>query len=109
MGPPEARPWLGGLLRIAGGWGAVRALRRGREAYRGDERTLGSSAFVVQVLREVKDEPRWKPAGQPRTVTVAGVIRTPCAALGLPPEALRGGGSPRAFQGARAGMAYLSV
>ena len=36
-----------------GGWRAVADLRRGREAYRSDERVLGSSAFVETLLEEV--------------------------------------------------------
>jgi len=41
--PQGRRPELqgGGLVRSAGGWAAVTALRRGREAYGGDERVLG--------------------------------------------------------------------
>jgi putative transposase len=42
----------GGLIRSLGGWQAVQALRRGREAYRADERLLGRSAFVEAVLQE---------------------------------------------------------
>ena len=43
--PQGRRPELqgGGLLRSLGGWQAVAALRRGREAYCGDERILGRS------------------------------------------------------------------
>ena len=41
----------GGLHRSMGGWRAVADLRRGREAYRSDERVLGSSAFV-EALRK---------------------------------------------------------
>lgn len=46
--PAGRRPELqgGGLVRSLGGWAAVRALRRGREAYLGDERVLGSPGFV---------------------------------------------------------------
>ena len=44
----------GGLIRSAGGWQAVQALRRGREGYAGEERILGSSAFVEQVRQEVE-------------------------------------------------------
>src|SRR5574342_538251 len=42
--PQGRRPELqgGGLIRSLGGWQAVATLRRGREAYRGDERVLGS-------------------------------------------------------------------
>jgi REP element-mobilizing transposase RayT len=43
----------GGLLRSFGGWQAVTALRRGREAYQGDERILGGSAFVEGYRRAV--------------------------------------------------------
>jgi putative transposase len=42
----------GGLYRSMGGWRAVADLRRGREAYRSDERVLGSSAFVAALLEE---------------------------------------------------------
>jgi len=47
------RPELvgGGLLRSVGGWGGVKALRAARENWRGDERILGDSDFVVNVLR----------------------------------------------------------
>jgi REP element-mobilizing transposase RayT len=47
----------GGLLRSQGGWTAVAALRRGREAYEGDERILGSSAFVGSERRAVAAAP----------------------------------------------------
>jgi len=40
----------GGLIRSAGGWQAVRTLRAGRIHLRGDERILGDSDFVMQVL-----------------------------------------------------------
>ena len=46
--PQGRRPELqgGGLVRSAGGWAAVTALRRGREAYGGDERILGGTAYL---------------------------------------------------------------
>ena len=49
--PLGRRPELqgGGLIRSLGGWRAVAGLRRGREAYLGDERVLGSSDFVEEV------------------------------------------------------------
>ena len=49
--PRGRRPDLqgGGLLRSLGGWRAVASLRRGREAYGGDERVLGSAEFVEAV------------------------------------------------------------
>lgn len=42
----------GGLLRSAGGWSAIKALRKAEIRLKGDERILGDSEFVQQVLDE---------------------------------------------------------
>jgi hypothetical protein len=42
------------LVRRAGGWENVAALRRGRKAYRADARILGSSTFVDIVIGELE-------------------------------------------------------
>ena len=101
------RPELqgGGLLRSHGGWAAVQALRRGREAYLGDERVLGSSDFVaaLQGRAEAATAPRL-----PR-LTLETVQTRVCRHLGLAPVALTGGGRRTALQCARAGIAYLWV
>jgi len=44
----------GGLLRSLGVWRAVTQLRRGREAYLGDERILGGSAFVETIRQTLR-------------------------------------------------------
>lgn len=48
------RPELvgGGLIRSAGGWSAVKALRKRDMQEAADERILGSSGFVKQVIKE---------------------------------------------------------
>ena len=48
------RPELvgGGLIRSAGGWSAVKALRKSDMQAASDERILGSSEFVEQVIKE---------------------------------------------------------
>jgi REP element-mobilizing transposase RayT len=105
--PQGRRPEFqgGGLLRSLGGWEAVQALRRGREAYTGDERVLGSSAFVAALQREAA-----APAGAgPRAPTLAGLSARVCAAVGLTPAQLAGGGRTPAAVAARAGIAYLWV
>jgi REP element-mobilizing transposase RayT len=45
----------GGLIRSAGGWSAVKAMRRSQKRFKGDERILGSSDFVSSVLKAVKE------------------------------------------------------
>ncbi len=101
------RPELqgGGLLRSLGGWTAVTALRRGREAFQGDERILGSSEFVAQMQQAVAA--RTAP-GLPRLALDALVGRV-CQAVGITLAALTGGGRRTAVSQARAGIAYLWV
>ncbi|MEA1926836.1 MAG: transposase, partial [Candidatus Auribacterota bacterium] len=46
----------GGLVRSLGGWQAVLRMRKGRERFRGDERILGNSDFVLSALRVVEEK-----------------------------------------------------
>ncbi|MEJ2158328.1 MAG: transposase [Desulfobacteraceae bacterium] len=45
----------GGLVRSAGGWAAVKALRKANAIQKGDERILGDSEFVDRVISEAKE------------------------------------------------------
>jgi REP element-mobilizing transposase RayT len=45
----------GGLIRSLGGWRQVKAMRRAAIRFKGDERILGESEFVEQVLKDAKD------------------------------------------------------
>jgi REP element-mobilizing transposase RayT len=105
--PQGRRPELqgGGLRRSLGGWAAVAALRRGREAYASDERILGSPAFVDQLRREVATT-HPTPASRPALATLVARV---CRHVGIAPTALQGGGRTPAISRARAGIAYLWV
>ena len=46
----------GGLIRSAGGWQAVKAMRRSGEHQKSDERLLGDSDFVAETLARAKEE-----------------------------------------------------
>jgi putative transposase len=48
----------GGLIRSLGGWSQVVAVRRRKDPVKGDERILGTTDFVLGVLREVKVQQR---------------------------------------------------
>jgi hypothetical protein len=52
------RPELvgGGLLRSSGGWGVLKAMSKARIHLKGDERILGDSDFVEEVLAEQKEQ-----------------------------------------------------
>ena len=55
--PPRSTTFLigGGLIRSAGGWSAIKALRRIGAYQKGDELILGDSGFVKKVLAHAKD------------------------------------------------------
>lgn len=45
----------GGLVRSAGGWAAVKALRKGKIFQKGDERILGDGDFVQSVIEQAEE------------------------------------------------------
>ena len=46
----------GGLLRSVGGWGTLKSMRRMKAHLKGDERILGDSDFVENVLRQAAEQ-----------------------------------------------------
>ncbi len=104
--PKGSRPDLmgGGLVRTAGGWHAVRELRRGRERYLADERVLGGSEFVATLLQEV--EGRASRRGAARAISLQALVHKVCRSVGVTPEALAGGGRLADVCRAREGIAY---
>ena len=56
--PAGRRPELvgGGLIRSLGGWTAVKTSRRGEGRIKGDERILGDSGFVLEVLQASEEQ-----------------------------------------------------
>jgi hypothetical protein len=51
------RPELvgGGLVRSLGGWEALKAVRKGADKIKGDERILGDNNFVKKALKEAEE------------------------------------------------------
>ena len=109
--PQGRRPELqgGGLLRSLGGWQAVQALRRGREAYAADERVLGGPEFVDALRAEAERTERQRARLQARTPDLATLLRQVAAAAQVSPTALTGGGRSRPLARVRDGLAYLWV
>jgi REP-associated tyrosine transposase len=95
----------GGLLRSYGGWKGVMDLKRGREKYRSDERVLGSTAFMEEIVKEVEKKEEEKN----RSVSLDTLIGRISGAMGISRKALTGGGRNRAVTRARAVLAYTWV
>lgn len=80
------RPELtgGGLLRSAGGWGALQKIRKMQEHLKADERILGDSDFVRSVLHHAQehlDRTYWLKA---QGVTVEAIIERVAEIFKLP-------------------------
>ncbi len=93
----------GGLLRSYGGWLGVSALRSGREAYRSDERILGSSSFVARVLEEAEAQGR----GRYKEIDLTTLIQRICNDMGFSRGLLVGTGRSREVSRARAVVSYV--
>jgi REP element-mobilizing transposase RayT len=101
------RPELigGGLLRSYGGWKGVGELRRGREKYRADERILGSSSFIEEIMNEAEKQEERKS----RKVSLDTLINRISKDVGIDRELIAAGGRNRRITKARAVLAYVWV
>jgi REP element-mobilizing transposase RayT len=105
--PQGRRPELqgGGLVRSAGGWGELVALRRAKDAVAGDARVLGGGEFVERLWRETEAARHPPPSRLPLDTVLARV----CQQTGTTPAEVAGGGRRPAVTRAREGIAHLWV
>lgn len=105
------RPELmgGGLIRSAGGWQAVSALRKGRERYASDERVLGSSAFVDGLLREAEKAAGEREKGRRTRVTLETLAERIGRDVGIPAGILLSSSRNRSVSRARALLSCVWV
>ena len=101
----------GGLIRSLGGRGAsVGLLRRGRERWAYDERVLGSSEFVSEVVEEASER---RSSGlttpEQRKAALDGIIAKVAIRLGLSREEITGGSRRRAVTTGRYLVGYIAV
>ncbi|MBP1687778.1 MAG: hypothetical protein H6Q33_3921 [Deltaproteobacteria bacterium] len=92
------RPELagGGLRRSRAGWEALAGIRRGREQWAFDERVLGSSDFVTQVIEECAGHSAQSgPSCREAEEQMEQLVRRMAAAAHLSVAELTGGGKQR--------------
>ena len=92
-----AQPELagGGLVRSAGGWSEVMALRRRGKKQRGDERVLGSGEFVAEILDETKETLKTLKPVSSRKAEALEALEKRCEAVGITLQALQNGSKLR--------------
>ena len=76
----------GGLIRSAGGWSAIKALRRTGAYQKGDERILGDGDFVKKVLAQAKENFERKYRLKSKGLNFENVQRRVAKLLDLKPE-----------------------
>ncbi len=109
--PQGRRPEFqgGGLVRSAGGWAAVQALRRQGDPTLAAARILGSSEFVDRLLTEAEAQVRdTLRVTRPRPA-LASLARRVAAHGGLPAAALRSGRRTRQVSRARRLLCQLAI
>lgn len=86
----------GGLLRSAGGWSGVRALRKTGVHFKSDERILGDSDFVDTVLNEAKEGMERKYALSAKGIGFDDLLHAVAEHLEILPEDILRPGKTRA-------------
>jgi len=101
----------GGLIRSLGGQGAsLRLLRRGRERWAYDERVLGSSEFVSEVVEEArKRRSSDLPTPEQKKAALDDIIARVAIRLGLSSEEIAGGSRRRVVATGRYPVGYMAV
>ena len=105
------RPELigGGLIRNAGGWSVVKAMRRAKDHMKSDERILGDGDFVQKVLDEAKErlEDRYRLKAQGYDYDKVTIRAS--SELGIDPEQVWAAGKHPVTVKARSLLCYWAV
>ena len=99
----------GGLVRSAGGWSAVRSMRKAGVLFKSDERILGSSEFVNDVLAGAQETLDKKYALKALGVEFAHIVEAVSELMSVSPQDLLGPRKERAIVKARILVCYWSV
>jgi hypothetical protein len=99
----------GGLLRSAGGWEGVKALREEKVYQRSDERILGDGEFVGRVLASAEEAMERRYALRARGVNLAVIASRVSEVLGVEVKDIWGQGKYRRIVGARSLLCYWAV
>ena len=109
--PLGKRPELtgGGLIRSMGGWSAAKALTRPKDHYKGDERILGDSDFVMSVLASQNERLERKYAYAAKGFHFNDVVARVGEIFSLEPESIQSAGKQPWRAEARALVCYWAV
>jgi putative transposase len=99
----------GGLIRSAGGWSQVRALRRRGDPTAADPRILGSGEFVESLLAEAEEQARQTLRYRRSASNLESLAKKVAAREGFAQSELRAGGKVRKVARARKVFCQVAV
>ena len=99
----------GGLVRSAGGWSAVKALRRAKTYMKGDARMLGDSEFVQSVLKQNEQAYERRYRLKAKGVDLDFIAQRVSELLDIPMDALWSRGKQRHLVRARSLLCYWAA
>jgi len=99
----------GGLIRSAGGWTALKQLRRDKNYQKGDERILGDGDFVETILNTAQESLEKKYLLHSRGISISTVAERVADIFDITPEMVWAPGRYRKTVEARSLMCYWSV
>jgi hypothetical protein len=105
------RPELvgGGIIRSAGGWAEVKAMRRAKDHMKSDERILGDGEFAQFVLNEAKEQLEKRYQLKARGYDLDKVTIRVSSVLGIEPEQVWASGKHPLTVKARSLLCYWAV
>jgi hypothetical protein len=99
----------GGLIRSAGGWSAVNAMRQAQIRMKGDERILGDGEFVQSVLDAAKEQYDERCRVQSNSCDYDRVVNCVATLLEIQPEQVSAPGKHPLTVKARSLLCYWAV
>ena len=99
----------GGLIRSVGGWVALKSFQRDGIRVKGDERILGSSDFVEEVLKKANEELEKRTLLQAEGPDLVQLIKRVARYYHIDMEELKTASKARSVSLARCVLCYLAV
>ena len=99
----------GGLVRSLGGWAAVEGLRKRSGRFKGDERILGDSDFMEQVLKASEEKMQWRYGLRADGYDLEKILGRVAELLEVSPEEIKGRGRYPKIVEARSLVSYWAV
>ena len=97
------------MLRSYGGWGGVKEQLRQGIRIKGDERILGSSDFVMQVLKGANERLKQITALESMGIDIETILGKVASQYGINVECLKSGVRIRSIVKARSVVCYAAV